>query len=173
MLALGKLKQQEQLRAIPVNDYVAATSVGIVAGMPLLDLAYEEDSKADVDMNIVKTGDGRFIEIQGTAEAEPFGSDALTGLLALADRGITELIAKQREIVGSDPRPMNPRLQLLIATTNPNKVREIRPLLARRRRCELVTLADVAPIPEPEETGSTFWENARIKALAYARGDRD
>ena len=60
------------LRTIPVNDYVAATSVGIVGGMPLLDLAYEEDSKADVDMNIVKTGDGRFIEIQGTAEAEPF-----------------------------------------------------------------------------------------------------
>ena len=95
------MKQQDLLRAIPVNDYVAATSVGIVGGMPLLDLAYEEDSKADVDMNIVKTGDGRFIEIQGTAEAEPFGSDALAGLLELADRGITELIAKQREIVGS------------------------------------------------------------------------
>jgi ribonuclease PH len=101
VLALGKIRQQEILRTIPINDYVAATSVGIVAGMPLLDLAYEEDSKADVDMNIVKTGDGRFIEIQGTAEAEPFGSDALTGLLALADRGITELITKQREIVGS------------------------------------------------------------------------
>jgi ribonuclease PH len=100
VLALGKLKQQDQLRTIPINDYVAATSVGIVGGMPLLDLAYEEDSKADVDMNIVKTGDGRFIEIQGTAEAEPFGSDALAGLLDLADRGITELIAKQREIVG-------------------------------------------------------------------------
>src|SRR5512145_390763 len=81
--------------------FVAATSVGIVGGMPLLDLAYEEDSKADVDMNIVKTGDGRFIEIQGTAEAEPFGTDALTGLLALADKGITGLVAKQREIVGS------------------------------------------------------------------------
>jgi ribonuclease PH len=101
VLALGKLKQQDQLKTIPINDYVAATSVGIVGGMPLLDLAYEEDSKADVDMNIVKTGDGRFIEIQGTAEAEPFGSDALAGLLDLADRGITELIAKQREVVGA------------------------------------------------------------------------
>jgi ribonuclease PH len=100
VLALGKIRQQDQIRSIPINDYVAATSVGIVAGMPLLDLAYEEDSKADVDMNIVKTGDGRFIEIQGTAEAEPFGGDALAGLLALADRGITELITKQREIVG-------------------------------------------------------------------------
>ena len=100
VLALGKLKDAGQLRSIPIADYVAATSVGIVAGMPLLDLAYEEDSKADVDMNIVKTSDGRFVEIQGTAEAEPFGTDALTGLLALADKGITDLIAKQRAIVG-------------------------------------------------------------------------
>jgi ribonuclease PH len=100
VLALDRLRQQDQLRTMPVKDYVAAASVGIVAGMPLLDLAYEEDSQADVDMNIVKTGDGRFIEIQGTAEAEPFDADALSGLLELADRGITDLIAKQREIVG-------------------------------------------------------------------------
>ena len=99
VLALGKLKRTGALPTIPVTDYVAATSVGIVGGMPLLDLAYEEDSKADVDMNIVKTGDGRFIEIQGTAEAEPFGMDALTGLLALADQGINDLIDRQREIV--------------------------------------------------------------------------
>jgi ribonuclease PH len=101
VLALGRLRKQDLLRTIPITDYVAATSVGIVSGMPLLDLAYEEDSKADVDMNVVKTGDGRFIEIQGTAEAEPFDGNALSGLLELADRGITELIAKQREIVGS------------------------------------------------------------------------
>jgi ribonuclease PH len=101
VLALDKMKQQDLLRAVPVNDYVAATSVGIVAGMPLLDLAYEEDSKADVDMNIVKTGDGRFIEVQGTAESEPFDRDALAGLLELADRGIAHLVAKQREIVGT------------------------------------------------------------------------
>jgi ribonuclease PH len=69
--------------------------------MPLLDLAYEEDSKADVDMNIVKTSDGRFVEIQGTAEAEPFGTETLTGMLALADKGITDLIAKQRAVVGT------------------------------------------------------------------------
>jgi ribonuclease PH len=98
-LALGKLKQADQIRSIPISDYVAGVSVGVVAGMPLLDLAYEEDSKADVDMNIVKTSDGRFIEIQGTAEAEPFGTETLTGLLVLADKGINDLIAKQREIV--------------------------------------------------------------------------
>jgi ribonuclease PH len=101
VLAFDKLKQQDSIRSIPVNDYVAATSVGIVGGMPLLDLAYEEDSKADVDMNVVKTGDGRFIEVQGTAESEPFDRDALAGLLELADRGISQLVSKQREIVGA------------------------------------------------------------------------
>jgi ribonuclease PH len=100
VLALDRMRQQELIRSMPVKDYVAATSVGIVGGMPLLDLAYEEDSQADVDMNIVKTGDGRFIEVQGTAEAEPFDSNALEGLLQLADQGITNLIAKQREVVG-------------------------------------------------------------------------
>jgi len=101
VIALGKLKQQGLIKSIPVSDYVAAVSVGVVAGMPLLDLAYTEDSKADVDMNIIKTGDGRFVEIQGTAEAEPFGTETLMSLLSLADTGITTLIAKQREIVGS------------------------------------------------------------------------
>jgi ribonuclease PH len=99
-LALERLKTNQVLRTIPISDYVAATSVGIVGGMPLLDLAYEEDSKADVDMNIVKTGDGRYIEVQGTAESEPFSRHALGGLLDLADAGIAQLIAKQRAIVG-------------------------------------------------------------------------
>ena len=106
VLAFGKLKQAEQLASIPVSDYVAATSVGIVAGMPLLDLAYEEDSKAEVDMNIVKTGDGRFVEVQGTAESEPFDQQALDGLLVLASQGIERLIEQQRAIVGSHPRPL-------------------------------------------------------------------
>ncbi|MGE0816462.1 MAG: ribonuclease PH [Vicinamibacterales bacterium] len=100
VLAFDSLRRSDGLTTVPVNDYVAATSVGIVAGMPLLDLAYEEDSKADVDMNVVKTGDGRFVEIQGTAESEPFDQEALTGLLELATAGIDRLIAIQREICG-------------------------------------------------------------------------
>ena len=76
-LALEKLRERDVIRTIPLTDYVAAISVGIVDGEPLLDLAYEDDTRADVDMNIVKTGDGRFIEVQGTAEAIPFGRDAL------------------------------------------------------------------------------------------------
>ncbi len=100
VLALARMRAQGQLSAIPVTDYVAATSVGIVEATPLLDLAYAEDSTAEVDMNVVKTGDGRFIEVQGTAEAAPFGRDALLGLLDLADAGIRQLNALQCEVIG-------------------------------------------------------------------------
>jgi len=99
-LALEKLRDQKVLRDIPLTDYVAAISVGIVDNEPLLDLAYEDDSRAEVDMNVVKTGDGRFIEVQGTAEAMPFGRDSLDALLDLADHGIKQLIEKQKAIVG-------------------------------------------------------------------------
>jgi ribonuclease PH len=99
-LAIEKIRERDLIRTIPLLDFVAATSVGIVDGEPLLDLAYEDDSRAEVDMNIVKTGNGRFIEVQGTAEAMPFGRDALNTLLDLADLGIAELVEKQRAIVG-------------------------------------------------------------------------
>src|SRR5581483_6818742 len=99
-LALEKMRERDMIRTIPLSDYVAAISVGIVDSEPLLDLAYEDDSRADVDMNIVKTGAGRFIEVQGTAEGPPFGRDALNTLLDLADSGIRQLIDKQRAIVG-------------------------------------------------------------------------
>src|SRR4051812_46848296 len=99
-LALEKLRQRDAIRTMPLSDFVAAISVGIVDGEPLLDLAYEDDSRADVDMNIVKTGDGRFIEIQGTAEAIPFGRDAVLTLLDLADHGIGQLVEKQAALIG-------------------------------------------------------------------------
>src|SRR5205085_647953 len=88
VLALQKLREQDVIRTMPVQDFVAATSVGIVDGMPMLDLAYTEDSSAEVDMNLVKTGGGMYIEVQGTAEALPFGREALNRLLDLADTGI-------------------------------------------------------------------------------------
>ena len=100
-LAINKMREQDLIRTIPIVDYVAATSVGIVEGMPMLDLAYTEDSKADVDMNIIKTGAGLYIEVQGTAEAMPFGREALNRLLDLADTGIRQLIALQRGLVGN------------------------------------------------------------------------
>jgi ribonuclease PH len=101
VLAMEKLKNQRAFAQVPVTNYVAATSVGVVDAEPLLDLAYDEDSRAEVDMNIIKTADGRFIELQGTAEQEPFSRTILDALLGLADRGIAQLIEKQREIVGS------------------------------------------------------------------------
>ena len=100
VLALEKLRASGVLARLPINDYVAAISVGIVNGRPLADLAYEEDSKAEVDMNVVKTGNGRYIEVQGTAEGQPFDRAALDELLALAGSAIDRLVAMQREIVG-------------------------------------------------------------------------
>jgi ribonuclease PH len=99
-LALRKMKELALLKEVPLLDYVAATSVGIVDGAALLDLAYDEDSRAEVDMNFVKTGQGKFIELQGTAEGQPFDRRALDALMELADAGIRQLIEMQRSIVG-------------------------------------------------------------------------
>ncbi len=100
VLALQRMKELALIKDIPIVDYVAATSCGIVGGTALLDLAYDEDTKAEVDMNFVKTGDGRFIELQGTAEGLPFDRRALDTLMQLADQGINQLVAIQRSIVG-------------------------------------------------------------------------
>ena len=100
VLALKHMRAKGIVRSIPISDYVAAISVGVVNGTPMLDLAYDEDSSADVDMNVVKTGDGQFIEVQGTAEGLPFERAALDSLLSLADGGIQELVAVQRSVVG-------------------------------------------------------------------------
>jgi ribonuclease PH len=94
--ALRNIKKQGLIETMPVKDYLAAVSVGIVGGKPALDLCYEEDSKAEVDMNLVMTGDGRIVEIQGTAEGEPFSRVDLTKLLALGEKGIKALIQKQK-----------------------------------------------------------------------------
>jgi len=97
---LKDMKQQGIVREIPVSDFVSAVSVGIVENQALLDLEYAEDSQADVDMNFVMTGDGLFIEVQGTAERAPFGKDRLDAMTALAMEGIRQIIARQKEITG-------------------------------------------------------------------------
>jgi ribonuclease PH len=96
VLACRRLVKENRLQSLPVTGEVAAVSVGIVGGAPLLDLKYDEDSRASVDMNVVCTGDGRFIELQGTAEGEPFSRDEMEQLLALARRGLDTLFAAQR-----------------------------------------------------------------------------
>ena len=99
-LAFKKLKKEKVIDQVPIRDYVAAVSVGIAEGNQLLDLDYSEDSEAAVDLNIIKTGSGGFIEIQGTAERDPFNDKQLRDLLALADKGIKELIDVQKKAVG-------------------------------------------------------------------------
>jgi ribonuclease PH len=98
--ALRHLRKQGALAELPVTDFVAATSVGKVAGEILLDLRYDEDSTAEVDMNVVKTGRGRFIELQGTAEHKPFDEGELQALMAAADKGIKDLIVLQKKALG-------------------------------------------------------------------------
>jgi len=99
VLALAKMQEEGILNTIPIRDYVAAVSVGILEKGPILDLDYNEDSNAEVDMNIVMTGEGRFIEIQGTAERNPFNKKDMDGLLALAKKGIGELIGMEKKIL--------------------------------------------------------------------------
>jgi ribonuclease PH len=98
--AISYAMENKIIETQPINDYVAAVSVGIVEGEPRLDLSYAEDSVAEVDMNIVMTGSGKFIEIQGTAEAEPFGRNHLDELIDLAESGIKEIIAIQKAVLG-------------------------------------------------------------------------
>jgi ribonuclease PH len=99
-LALDRLREKKSATRPMLTGAVAAISVGIVEGEPALDLDYVEDSAAEVDMNVVRTDDGRYVEIQGTAEGTPFRRDRLGDLLTLADSGIDRLQAKQREVLG-------------------------------------------------------------------------
>ncbi|MBK6471757.1 MAG: ribonuclease PH [Betaproteobacteria bacterium] len=99
--AVTLLMAQGKLQASPIRDFVAAVSVGVVQGVPMLDLEYTEDSACDTDMNVVMTGSGGFVEVQGTAEGAPFSRAEMDALLALADKGIRELNALQRQALGS------------------------------------------------------------------------
>ncbi len=99
-LATRKLVEAGTLKSLPLRDYVSATSVGIVDGTVMLDLAYEEDSRADVDMNLVMTGKGRFVELQATAEQQAFSDEQLAQMTSFARRGCMRLVEIQREALG-------------------------------------------------------------------------
>src|SRR5437762_7960957 len=98
-IACKRLMKEKRIAKSPIVSEVAAISVGVVAGAPLLDLKYDEDSRAEVDMNVVCTGDGRFIEVQGTAEGSPFTREHMDNLLELAAKGIEQLVKAQREAI--------------------------------------------------------------------------
>jgi ribonuclease PH len=101
LIAEGEISQH------PLTDSVAAISVGIIDGVPMLDLPYEEDSRAEVDMNVVMTGAGRFVEVQGTAEQVAFSRGELDSLLGLAEGGIAEIQAAQAAVLSTPPSPRN------------------------------------------------------------------
>src|SRR5215471_7058872 len=100
-IACKGLMKEKKITKSPIVSEVAAISVGVVDGTALLDLKYDEDSRAEVDMNIVCTGDGRFIEVQGTAEGSPFSREQMDDLLALAKKGIAELVVYQRQAIAA------------------------------------------------------------------------
>jgi ribonuclease PH len=98
-LALGRLYIDGKITSWPIREWVSAVSVGVVGGVPCLDLNYVEDSGADVDMNIVGTDKGRFVEIQGTAEGRTFSDEEMASMMSLAKLGIAQLVEKQREVL--------------------------------------------------------------------------
>jgi ribonuclease PH len=98
-LAIGKLRQYGAIKTNPLLDYVAATSAGIVGGVPMLDLCYEEDSQADVDMNVVMTGSRRFVEVQATGEHIAFDDAQMASMIALTCTGIEQLVTLQKQVV--------------------------------------------------------------------------
>src|SRR5438132_10889624 len=102
-IACKRLMKEKKISKSPIISEVAAVSVGIVDGAALLDLKYDEDSRAQVDMNVVCTGDGRFIEVQGTAEGSPFTRQEMDSLLELGKKGITQLVLLQREAIERAP----------------------------------------------------------------------
>ena len=165
--AMAKLYEKEAIKSFPINAFVSAVSVGIVKGKPVLDLCYEEDSSAEVDMNVVMTDKGEFIEVQGTGEQHPFSKNQLMQLLDLAQQGNEQLMKIQRRAIGEtissliSPRP---KQEMVIASSNSHKIEEIGSILADFG-IVLLSLKDVGLEGlEIEETGSTFEENAIIKA---------
>ena len=156
-LEWGRAKKFLGRSSKPLIDSVAAVSVGIIDGTPMLDLAYTEDVRAETDMNVVVTGRGLFVEVQGTAEGAPFDRTELNALLDLALGGTKTLTAAQLAVAGV--------VKLVLATHNAHKVEELRRILKLQLSgLELVGYDG----PEPVEDGVTFAENALIKARAAA-----
>ena len=157
---MGPRQEVHRQKATPLIDSVAAVSVGIIDGEPMLDLAYVEDVRAETDMNIVVTGRGLFVEVQGTAEGAPFDKRELDALLELGVDGCAEL--RDLQVAALAARLMG---RIVLATHNPHKVEEFQAIVAQARPDLEVVGYDG---PEPVEDGVTFAENALIKARAAA-----
>ncbi len=186
-LACDKLKKEKLIRKFPIVEMVSAVSVGIVEDEYILDLCFAEDSNAHVDMNVVMTGSGEFVEIQSTGEEKPFRLEQFEHLLGLARQGCEKLISLQREVLGEeillqiyppqtavkkekeiyDNTPYTNEageIEFVLASSNKHKIAEIRSIL-EKHRIRLLSLEEVGLEGLAiDETGSTFEENAMIKA---------
>lgn len=163
-LACDRLMQAGEIVDSPVRAQVAAVSVGISGGEPVLDLDYPEDSHAAVDMNMVMSGDGRIVELQGTGEERPFSREELDRLMALGETGIRRLMEAQRAALGASAAIIGRKPRLMLATGNAHKVTELKAMLGDR--FDVMSMKDAGIDSEPEENGATFEENALIKARA-------
>ena len=152
-LACEGLLREGKIEKNPIREHLAAVSVGVVDGEVVLDLPYFEDVKAEVDMNLVMTESGRFVEIQGTGEESTFSKDEMLTMLKYGENGIKQLIEIQKNILK----------KIVVASRNTGKIREIRSVL-EPLGFEVLSSEDFPEIGEIEETGETFTENAMIKA---------
>lgn len=170
--ALNSLHSNKLIKEMPINNFVSAISVGIVDNELLLDLCYEEDSNAQVDMNIVMTDRGEFVEVQGTGEERPFSRDELNKLLELGEKANKELIKIQRQALGEiadDILGMEYGDEVVIATNNAHKLEEIGDIL-KDMEYNIYSLKDVdLGGIEIIEDGKTFEHNALIKARVIAK----
>ena len=166
-LAVNKLLASGELAEDPIKEHLAAISVGMLPdGTVVTDLDYLEDSSAAVDMNLVMTESGRFVEIQGTGEEATFNDDELNALILHDKAGIAELIAYQKEALFEAVEIE--KKTIVIATRNPGKAKEFAALFAKEGY-QIKTLLDYPDLPDVEETGTTFEENARLKAETIAQ----
>jgi ribonuclease PH/non-canonical purine NTP pyrophosphatase (RdgB/HAM1 family) len=169
-LAIDKLLQTSTLVEDPIKEHLAAISVGILPDDTCVaDLDYQEDFQAQVDMNLVMTESGRFVEIQGTGEEATFDGEQLNEMLVYGKVAIEELITKQKEALygNSDQRPELSEKTIMIATGNEGKAKEFAAIFGEAGY-EIKTLKDFPELPDVAETGNTFEENARLKAETIA-----
>lgn len=169
-LAVDKLLQTNELSQDPIKEFAAGISVGVLSdGTCVLDLDYKEDSRCAVDMNIVMTESGRFIEIQGTGEEATFDRSQLNELLILAKQGVDTLVSKQKAALYAtqEQKKQITTQTVVIATGNPGKAKEFTKMF-NDAGYEVKTMNDFPELPEVAETGSTFEENARLKAETIA-----
>lgn len=187
-LACNNLQKNKKIKRFPIKDMVSAISVGIVDDEIILDLCYEEDCQAHVDMNVVMAGGGEFIEIQSTGEEKPFKREQFNELLDLAEQGCLQVSLLQKEVLGQEildkiypPEPVivkkekkiydnspylneEGQLEFVIASSNKHKIEEIQAILSKHN-IKLLSLAELGLEGlEVEENGTTFEENAMIKA---------